>query len=149
MVLIASSRLGDLEYAGEISPSAAYDFISKTPSLVVDVRTAPEWQFVGVPDLSATVSQLLNLSWKTYPNFAINAQFADVLAAQPNINKDTPLFFLCRSGGRSLDAAVAMTALGYQYCYNITGGFEGDPNENGKRGTKNCWKSASLPWGQA
>lgn len=148
LALASARKLGGLEYAGEVFSLDAYEFIKENVAVVVDVRTAPEWQFVGVPDLSETVSQLINLSWKTYPNFAPNQQFAEVLIAEENITKDTPIFFLCRSGGRSLDAAVAMTALGYKYCFNISGGFEGEPNEAGQRGTKNCWKSANLPWGQ-
>jgi hypothetical protein len=47
-----------------------------------------------------------------------------------------------------LDAAIAMTAKGYSTCYNIAGGFEGDLDEGNRRGTKNCWKSAKLPWEQ-
>ena len=31
-------------------------------------------------------------------------------------------------GGRSTDAAIAMTALGYKNCYNVEGGFEGEPD---------------------
>ncbi len=143
-----SNRLGGLEYAGEISPESAFAFIKVNPSVIVDVRTAAEWQFVGVPDLSETPSKLLTISWKLYPNFAQNPQFADAISADPAINEDTPLFFLCRSGGRSLDAAVAMTALGYRYSFNISGGFEGEIDESGQRGKLHGWKAARLPWRQ-
>ena len=76
-------------------------------------------------DLTQVPGKLLTLSWKTYPDFALNQKFPDQLAGDIPA-KDLPLFFLCRSGGRSLDAAVAMSAAGYGYCFNIRGGFEGE-----------------------
>ena len=137
-----------MNYAGEISPKEAFEYASVNPSVIVDVRTTPEWQFVGIPDLSNTPSQLLTLSWKLYPSFALNPKFTGDLIAEPSINIDTPLFFLCRSGGRSLDAALAMTAEGYHYCFNITDGFEGEADGAGHRSTKQGWKNANLPWTQ-
>ena len=45
-------------------------------------------------------------------------------------------------------AAEAMTAAGFQECYNVAGGFEGDPDDQGHRGTVNGWKVDGLPWRQ-
>ena len=46
--------------------------------------------------------------------------------------KDTPLAFLCRSGGRSAQAAEHFRALGFKELYNIEGGINAwallDPN---------------------
>ena len=70
------------------------------------------------------------------------------LLAETSITKHTPMFFLCRSGGRSLDAAIAVAAEGYNYCFNITGGFEGDIDEKSQRATIHGWKYANLPWVQ-
>lgn len=139
-------RLNNLSYAGEITPAHTYRFLTQHGGVLVDVRTQPEWQFVGQPDIAATKGQLVSLSWRTYPSFAPNEQFASNLCA---ISKDTPLFFICRSGGRSLDAAVAMTAQGYDYCFNVMGGFEGDPDASGHRGVRDGWKATNLPWKQA
>jgi rhodanese-related sulfurtransferase len=141
-------RVNNLPYAGEVTPSIAYEFLRHHGGLIVDVRTTPEWQFIGVPDLSATPGRLLTISWKTYPTYMINPQFAETLAADEDVTLDTPLFFLCRSGGRSLDAAVAMTAEGYRYCFNVEGGFEGEPDATGQRGRSQGWKAAQLPWKQ-
>lgn len=147
--LVSKARkVGNLNYAGDILPQDAFAFASQNPSVIVDVRTIPEWQFVGVPNLSETPSKLLTLSWKIYPSFSQNPQFADLLAAEPAVANDTPLFFLCRSGGRSLDAAVAMTQAGYGYCFNIAGGFEGEADASGHRGGAEGWKAANLPWVQ-
>jgi len=136
------------KYAGEISPQEVYDYAKLNRSVIVDVRTAAEWQFVGLPDLKNTPSQLVTISWKLYPSFAINPKFIGDLMAEPSIRKDTPLFFICRSGGRSQDAAIAMANEGYQYCFNITGGFEGEADTMNHRSTKQGWKHDNLPWVQ-
>lgn len=134
-------------YAGDISPRDAYEYMRDHASLLVDVRTAAEWQFVGMPEMVGTKARLVTLSWKLYPTFAPNTEFAGMLAAE-SADRNMPIFFICRSGGRSLDAAAAMTAQGYRYCFNILGGFEGEPDEQGHRGIRDGWKAAKLPWKQ-
>ena len=64
------------------------------------------------------------------------------------------LFFICRSGSRSLAAArlVAARTLGEGRpveCVNVAEGFEGDLDGEGHRGTVNGWKVAGLPWRQS
>ena len=140
--------LGGLSYGGDIAPQDAFAFIQANKAVVVDVRTLPEWQFVGVPDLSQTQSVFATICWKNYPDFSSNPKFFDQLAATQGVTHDTPLLFLCRSGGRSLDAAVAATAAGYRHCFNIAGGFEGDPDASGHRATTQGWKAKQLPWKQ-
>jgi len=78
----------------------------------------------------------------------VNSEFAPQVEKLEGIAKDTPLFFLCRSGGRSHDAAVEMAKHGYTQCYNIIDGFEGEPDATGHRGMTNGWKQANLPWEQ-
>ncbi len=53
-------------------------------------------------------------------NFAKGCEAAGLLPGQP-------VYFLCRSGVRSMHAAAAMTALGYGPCYNIAEGFRRRP----------------------
>ncbi|MEK6745613.1 MAG: rhodanese-like domain-containing protein [Pseudomonadota bacterium] len=141
-------KISGLSYAGEVSPEEAFDYISVNPSILVDVRTVPEWQFTGMPNLAGTPSKLLTVSWKIYPSFAQNPKFIEELTSDSSVHIDTPLFFICRSGGRSLDAAVAMTKVGHRYCFNVTGGFEGDADEIGHRSKKSGWKYNNLPWMQ-
>jgi len=148
VVHAAENRISNLNYAGEVSPSGAFGYLSNNSGVLVDVRTAPEWQFIGTPNLSDTPSRLLLLSWKLYPSFIENPRFIGDLIAETSIDVDTPLFFICRSGGRSLDAAIAATAEGYKYCFNITGGFEGEIDKNGHRGMVHGWKYEQLPWVQ-
>lgn len=144
----ASPAHKGLNYCGDIAPEDAFEFVASNPAIVVDVRTLPEWQFVGVPDLAGTCGKLATVSWKNYPDFSPNTQFAYELGTVAGIGKDTPLLFICRSGGRSLDAALAMSAAGYRYCFNIEGGFEGEPDGQGHRGAAQGWKAKHLPWKQ-
>ena len=145
---VTSEQLGGLAYSGDVAPAEAFRVLSQEGGVLVDVRSLPEWQFTGTPDLAGTPASLLTVSWKTYPNFTVNPDFAAQLETALGGRKDVPLFFMCKTGGRSLDAAVAMTQLGYARCYNIAGGFEGDQNEQGQRSRKNGWKASNLPWKQ-
>lgn len=137
-------------YAGDISPQDAWDVLqAEERAILVDVRTPAEWGFVGEPDLSKIHKKPFFISWRLFPTMEVNTSFEEQLVdALPDIGKDTNIYFLCRSGSRSRDAAVAMTALGYKHCYNVEGGFEGDINSQQHRGKTNGWKSTQLPWKQ-
>lgn len=145
---LPAKKIAGLDYAGDVLPEDLFAYIQHHAAIVVDVRTLPEWQFTGVPDLQGTEARLATVSWKFYPDFSLNTKFAEQLAALPDIGADTPLFFMCRSGGRSLDAALAMTAAGYRYCYNVSGGFEGEVDAHSHRGAIQGWKAKKLPWKQ-
>jgi len=135
-------------YAGDVSPLEAWKSLQKERnSILIDVRTIPEWQFVGAPDLSKLNKEVIFISWRLYPNMAINKEFC-IQLAKSVAPKDAMLFFICRSGHRSMDAAIEATRYGYNNCYNIAGGFEGDVNEHGHRACRNGWKLNNLPWGQ-
>jgi rhodanese-related sulfurtransferase len=135
-------------YAGDVSPREAWNILSSDEKAVlIDVRTAPEWSFVGVPDLASLGRQLVRQSWQAYPRMEVDADFAarlsDVVA-----DHDAPLLFLCRSGARSRSAAMAMTQAGYRRCYNIATGFEGNHDGERHRGRVAGWKADGLPWVQ-
>lgn len=136
------------EYAGDLSPAQAWTLLqTEAGTRLVDVRTRPEWQFVGVPDLSAVGGEVTFLSWQTYPAMELNPSFVDELRAT-GATPDAPLLFLCRSGVRSKAAAIAATAAGFRRCYNIAGGFEGGFDDARHRGRVAGWKVAELPWKQ-
>ncbi len=136
-------------YAGDVSPADAYAQLSRDAhAVLIDVRSAPEWQFSGLPDLRAIGKVTQRISLKNYPDFADNPQFlGDVMRAVAN--KDTCVFFLCKTGGRSAAAAAMLTSLGYSKAYNIEGGFEGEMNQQRQRGQISGWKASQLPWEQA
>jgi rhodanese-related sulfurtransferase len=132
-------------YQGDIPPKEAHARLKANPQAVlIDVRTAPEWAFVGVP----AVDRLMRLSWQVYPQMQVNSDFvASVDKAQ--IPKDTEIICLCRSGARSASAATALTQAGYSNCWNVAEGFEGDKDAAGHRGHVGGWKAAGLPWVQS
>jgi hypothetical protein len=39
-------------YQGDVTPLEAFQYIAETGGMLVDVRTLPEWQFVGMPDVN-------------------------------------------------------------------------------------------------
>jgi rhodanese-related sulfurtransferase len=127
-------------YAGDIMPEEAHRVLTENPKAVlVDVRTAGEWQHVGVPDLSDLGKEIVRLSWIVQPGMPPNPEFVASLTQQV-ADKDAPLLFLCKVGGRSRAAAIAATAAGYGHCYNVAEGFEGGGGRTG-------WKAKGLPWG--
>ncbi len=141
--------MSDQGYAGDISPDEAWKILREdADAVLVDVRTDAEWGYVGLPDLAAANKNPARIPWKIFPKMAVNEGFVDaVTAAVPS--KDAPIFFLCRSGQRSRDAAIATTAKGFRRCYNILDGFEGPLDATGHRGTVAGWKKAGMPWMQS
>jgi rhodanese-related sulfurtransferase len=139
-------------YAGDVDASEAWRLLQDEPTAqLFDVRTTAEWNFVGVPDLSALDRGALLVEWQNFPTSARNPNFvADASKALEAVGaaKDSTVLFLCRSGARSRAAAIAMTAAGYSRAFNVAGGFEGDLDQDRHRGGKNGWKAAGLPWGQ-
>ena len=72
---------GDIAGIEQLDPSAAWTALQSGAALV-DVRTRPEWTFVGLPDLASVNGQPVLIEWKSWPVMAPNASFVDdVLAA--------------------------------------------------------------------
>ena len=140
-----------MSHAGDVSPRETWAALEADPNAqVVDVRTRPEWTFVGMPDLSGTGRDVIPLEWQVYPTMQVAPGFADTLEAELSrrgVPADAPVYFLCRSGVRSAAAASVLSARG-RTAYNIAGGFEGNPDDEGHRGTVEGWKADGLPWRQ-
>ena len=135
-------------YAGNINPIEAWEILkTNSKSILLDVRTLAEWTFVGVTDLSSLKKDAVKIEWKTFPNMEINPFFIDeVTNACPD--KSAPLLSLCRSGQRSIDTSRALTEHGFQKCYNVLEGFEGNTNDDSQRISGEGWKHRNLPWKQ-
>ena len=132
----------------DVRPAEAWDALRNDPAAVlVDVRTDAEWTFVGLPDLSTAGKQPALIPWQVYPSMGVNGAFTDHLrkAGATPLNR---IYFLCRSGARSLAAAQAAQAAGFPNSYNVADGFEGPPDAEGHRGTVAGWKAEGLPWRQ-
>lgn len=145
---------GSIAGIPQLAPAQAYETLSGGDAALVDVRTRAEWAWVGLPDLSPVGAQPVLVEWQRYPDMGRNPDFvAQVLGA---VGGEPPakLLFLCRSGGRSQQAALAVAAAAAQQglaiqCCNVAEGFEGDLGPDGHRGVVNGWKVRGLPWRQS
>lgn len=132
----------------DIAPTKVWETLrSDNRARLVDVRTDAEWAYVGLPDLAETGQDPVLIPWQVFPAMQVNGAFTDHLR-QAGLTPENKLFFLCRSGARSLAAARAAQAAGYPDAYNIQDGFEGPPDSEGHRGTVAGWKAEGLPWRQ-
>lgn len=132
-------------YKGDVNPQEAFEQLSSNNNAVmVDVRTRAEWAFVGVP----AVERMATISWQQFPSMQVNEEFVSAVK-EFGISKDTDIYLICRSGGRSAAAASLLTESGFASCYNVAEGFEGDLDEGRHRGTTNGWKARGLPWTQS
>lgn len=129
-----------LPYAGSLTPAEAQQILENaTSAKLVDVRTRPELELVGrIPGAS-------HIEWAYYPDMRLNPDFINQLSQQ--VDTESVVMFICRTGGRSHNAAAVATQAGYTNCYNVLEGFEGATEPStGQRGKINGWKVAGLPW---
>ncbi|MCB5292306.1 rhodanese-like domain-containing protein [Arthrobacter sp. SO3] len=133
-----------MSYAGDLSPQEAWAKL-EDGAILVDVRTEGEWAHIGVPDTAAAGDRRndpLFIQWNLAGGIP-NSQFVEQLKQQAAGTAGAELVFLCRSGARSIAAAVAATEAGF-VSYNVLEGFEGEPDRHGER-TVNGWKNRGLP----
>ncbi|MCU1538355.1 MAG: Rhodanese domain protein [Humibacillus sp.] len=136
-----------MSYAGDVTPAEAWAALSDDPAAVlVDVRTAAEWTYVGVPDLRPIGKDVVPIEWQRYPGGVRNDGFLAELTAHVG-DRSAPVYFLCRSGVRSVAAADAATEAGWTAAHNVLEGFEG-PHDGEQHRTVAGWKVAGLPWVQ-
>lgn len=125
-----------------LKPADAWRQLQSEPgSVLIDVRDPVEFAFVGHP------VGAVNIPWKIAPDWRPNPEFLD--RVDQVASADTPLFLLCRSGQRSLDAARALADAGYRNLSNVEEGFEGPLDAHHHRGTLGGWRCAGLPWEQS
>jgi rhodanese-related sulfurtransferase len=114
--------------------------------VLVDVRTQAEWTYVGVPDLSRLGREVVRIEWVSYPAGRVNDRFVDELESA-GVGRDDAVYFLCRSGVRSVAAAETATAAGWRRAHNVLDGFEGPHGAEHLRNVAG-WKVDGLPWVQ-
>jgi len=131
-----------LSYQGALVPQEAHELQTRAPGTkLVDVRTRAELTYVG------RIPGAVEIEWQVYPEGRLNPSFLAELQAQ--VDKESLVMFICRSGARSHHAAEDATAAGYTQCYNVLEGFQGDRDENNHRDTVGGWRAAGLPWYQS
>ena len=126
-----------------LDPRTAWDEIQRTPdALFLDVRMEIESLYVGRPP------GVVHVSWYEYPELAPNPErFVEAVEREAG-RKNRPIYLICRSGKRTVDAANALEAAGFTDVTNITEGFEGDLDEHFHRSTRSGWRFHGLPWEQ-
>lgn len=143
-------------------PQEVFEFKTKeaTQTLLVDIRTPSEVQFVGhtplidgnIPYLSYDYSEWDSKAkeYKRDFNSGFVGQVEGLLAKLGLAGKkDARIILMCRSGDRSARAADLMTKSGYTNVWSAIEGFEGDKAKDGPskgKRTVNGWKNANLPW---
>jgi len=136
------ARANGLPYDGALRPTEAHRLLEAHPKAVlIDVRSRAEWDFVG------RVPGAVEIEWRAYPGMRPNERFLELL--QSRVPKDAVAMFLCRSGGRSHETALAAKEAGYQTVLNVLEGFEGDRDGEGHRNSVGGWRAAGLPWTQS
>ena len=127
-----------LPYTGELMPIEAFEVLQQDPAtLLVDVRSKAELDLVG------KIPNAINIEWAFYPGMVQNADFVTQLLSP--VDKNQTVVFMCRTGGRSHNAAMLAQQLGYK-SYNMLEGFEGEANALKQRTQISGWKHAGLPW---
>jgi rhodanese-related sulfurtransferase len=96
----------------EITASTAADMLAATDAELIDVRRQDEWDAGHIDN-------------------ARHVPLEEVSAAAPSIDRARPVIFYCHVGARSLMAAEAFRAGGYD-AYSMAGGIE-------------AWSEAGLP----
>ncbi|MBI4207731.1 MAG: rhodanese-like domain-containing protein [Betaproteobacteria bacterium] len=138
----ARAKQMGLPYEGALLPAEAYQLLQSAPGAkLVDVRTRAEWDWVG------RIPGAVEIELLTYPGSRLNPSFLAELERQ--VDKEVPVMFICRSGGRSHNAALLAMQAGYTACYNVLEGFEGDKDAQGHRNTRGGWRAGGLPWVQS
>ena len=134
------AQQNNLPYAGALTPREAAEVLELAPAArLVDVRSKAELELVG------KIPQASHIEWAFYPGMVANPDFTRHLDVQ--VDKESLVMFICRTGGRSHNAAVVASKLGFAEAYNVLEGFEGDTDTATKqRGGINGWKAAGLPW---
>ena len=90
-------------------------------SYLIDVRSPTEWSVDGIPDEDSFEGILFKLAIRNEegnqnPNFI--EEFSSL-----EIPKDSSIFFICKSGGRSNLAANMIENEGYKSLFNVEDGF--------------------------
>ena len=130
-----------VSYSGALTPAEAHELWRNAPGAkLVDVRTHAEWDYVG------RIPGAVEIEILTYPGNRPNAAFLTEL--ENKVDKSAPVLFICRSGGRSHNAAMLAQEAGFSQAYNVLEGFEGDRDSQGHRNTTGGWRAAGLPWTQ-
>ena len=112
-----------------IKAICAFEFLSKkVNSHLIDTRSDVEWKSTGIPDLSSINKETNLINWGPVLNQTFFEQYKKFLLIR--FNQEDYLFFICRSGSRSLMAAQFAIKFGFKNSFNIYDGFSNENDQN-------------------
>ena len=115
-----------------IRASDAFDILTKKlDSHLIDTRSDLEWKTTGIPDLSSTNKETNLINWGPILDQSFFKQYQEFLLIR--FNQKDSLFFICRSGSRSLMAAQFAIKFGFNNSFNIYDGFDNENDQNWKK----------------
>tara|TARA_B100000900_G_C20373595_1_gene631458 strand:- start:396 stop:779 length:384 start_codon:yes stop_codon:yes gene_type:complete len=110
----------------------AFELLSKkVDSYLIDTRSDLEWKTTGIPDLSSINKETILINWGPILDKSFFEQYKKFLIIR--FNQNDSLFFICRSGSRSLMAAQFAVKFGFKNSFNIYDGFYNDNDQNWKK----------------
>jgi len=131
-----------------LAPRAAHRLLSENPrAVLVDIRSTMEYLFVGHPVGAVHIPWIDEPDWTVNPDFVTEIRKLLLGGATP-ADVGAPVILICRSGKRSLEAGKALLAAGLINVFHIDEGFEGELDEQHRRGTTGGWRFHGLPWEQ-
>ena len=113
-----------------IKASDAFDILTKKlNSHLIDTRSDLEWKTTGIPDLLSIDKETHLINWGPVLGQIFFEEYKKFLLTR--FNQKDSLFFICRSGTRSLMAAQFAIKFGFNNSFNIYVGFSNDNDQ--------CW----------
>lgn len=133
-----------------VTPKTAFDLIQSDPrALLIDVRSNMEFLFIGHPVDAISIPWIDEPDWTINPNFAAEVRKLILGGLDHDSGgHNVPIFLICRSGKRSLEAGNLLLKEGFHDVYNIQDGFEGELDNEHHRSTLAGWRFEGLPWSQ-
>jgi len=140
----------------DITPQQAYDMLRTGEAVMLDVRTPEEWAWVGHPgpnklgEGAVIAPYVFNIAYEIEKpgrgyELILNKYFM-VDVRKLDLESDQAIITICRSGGRSVNAGLALEANGYTNVYNVVKGFEGGADAKGYRTKAEGWKNLGFPY---
>ena len=115
-----------------IKASDAFDILTKKlNSHLIDTRSDLEWKTTGIPDLLSINKETYLINWGPVLDQIFFEEYKKFLLTR--FNQKDSLFFICRSGSRSLMAAQFAIRFGFKNSFNIYDGFYNNNDQNWKK----------------
>lgn len=99
-----------------LTPNEAYEMVQTGEATLIDIRHPQEWQRTGVAKGALRVEMVA-------PQMA--GEFAQRVRKAIGGKTDKPIILICRTGHRTSLMQAALTQLGFEHVYHVSGGMMG------------------------